>query len=94
MRTIALEEHYAAQVLLDARAKNAPLDLDSLTSAASGRRLHIDTALYVVRIILGGVFDCVPCLQLVLRYLGETLPFMLPRFETSGCREQVSEGRS
>jgi predicted TIM-barrel fold metal-dependent hydrolase len=40
---------------------------------------HIETAIHVLRIILGGVFDRYPDLQLVIGHLGETLPFMLPR---------------
>ncbi len=42
---------------------------------------HVDTALHVLRLILGGAFDRYPRLQLVVGHLGETLPFMLPRFD-------------
>jgi len=42
---------------------------------------HIETAIHVIRLILGGVFDRFPKLQIVIGHLGETLPFMLPRFE-------------
>ena len=36
MRTIALEEHYATQTLLNARAKNAPLDLSQFDLSGMG----------------------------------------------------------
>jgi uncharacterized protein len=48
-----------------------------LATAAWG--WHIETATHVLRIILSGVFDRYPRLQLVIGHLGEALPFMLPR---------------
>jgi predicted TIM-barrel fold metal-dependent hydrolase len=42
---------------------------------------HIETATHVLRIILAGVFDRYPRLQLIVGHLGETLPFMLARFD-------------
>jgi predicted TIM-barrel fold metal-dependent hydrolase len=42
---------------------------------------HIETAIHVIRLILGGAFDRYPSLQLVIGHLGETLPFMLPRID-------------
>ena len=42
---------------------------------------HIETALHVIRIILGGTFDRYPRLQLLVGHLGETLPFMLQRLD-------------
>jgi hypothetical protein len=40
---------------------------------------HIETAVHLIRVILGGVFDRYPKLQIVVGHLGEALPFMLPR---------------
>jgi predicted TIM-barrel fold metal-dependent hydrolase len=40
---------------------------------------HIETAVHLIRIILGGVFDRYPKLQVVIGHLGEGIPFMLPR---------------
>jgi predicted TIM-barrel fold metal-dependent hydrolase len=40
---------------------------------------HIETAVHLIRMILGGVFDKFPRLQVVIGHLGEGLPFMLPR---------------
>jgi predicted TIM-barrel fold metal-dependent hydrolase len=50
--------------------------------AASGWGWHIETAVHIVRIILGGVFDAFPKLQFVIGHLGEALPFMLPRLDS------------
>ena len=40
---------------------------------------HIETAVHLIRMILGGVFDRHPKLQVVIGHLGEGIPFMLPR---------------
>ena len=42
---------------------------------------HIETAVHVIRLILGGTFDRFPKLQIVVGHLGEGLPFMLPRLD-------------
>ena len=42
---------------------------------------HIETAVHVIRLILGGVFDQYPKLQIVIGHMGETLPFMLQRMD-------------
>lgn len=44
---------------------------------------HIETAIHVVRLILGGVFDRYPNLQLIIGHMGETLPSMLQRMDRS-----------
>jgi len=49
--------------------------------ANAGFGWHIETALHAVRIILGGVLDRFPRLQLILGHLGETLPFMIQRLD-------------
>src|ERR1700739_2263924 len=38
---------------------------------------HIETAVHVIRLIVGGAFDRFPKLQVVVGHLGEGLPFML-----------------
>ncbi len=40
-----------------------------------------DTSLHAVRMIMGGVFDAFPTLQIVLGHLGEALPFWLGRLD-------------
>jgi len=47
--------------------------------AGSGWGWHIETAVHLIRMILGGVFDRYPRLQVVIGHLGEGVPFMLPR---------------
>jgi predicted TIM-barrel fold metal-dependent hydrolase len=49
--------------------------------SASGWGWHIETAVHVIRLILGGVFDRYPKLQVVVGHLGEGLPFMQPRLD-------------
>jgi len=47
--------------------------------AGGGWGWHIETAVHLIRMILGGVFDRHPKLQVVIGHLGEGIPFMLPR---------------
>ena len=47
--------------------------------AGAGWGWHIETAVHLIRMILGGVFDRYPKLQVVIGHLGEGIPFMLPR---------------
>ena len=49
--------------------------------ARAGWGWHIETATHVLRIILGGVFDRFPRLQLIVGHMGEALPVMLPRLD-------------
>jgi predicted TIM-barrel fold metal-dependent hydrolase len=56
---------------------------DDVTFALStvGWGWHIDTATHVLRLILGGVFDRYPGLQVIIGHMGEGTSFMLPRFD-------------
>jgi hypothetical protein len=49
--------------------------------AGPGWGWHIETALHVLRMILGGVFDAHPALQIVVGHMGESLPSMLQRVD-------------
>jgi predicted TIM-barrel fold metal-dependent hydrolase len=49
--------------------------------ANAGWGWHIETAIHVLRLILGGVFDRHPKLQIIIGHMGETLPFMLSRVD-------------
>ena len=40
---------------------------------------HIGTRVHVLRLVLGGVFDRYPKLEIVIGHLGEGIPFMLQR---------------
>ncbi len=42
---------------------------------------HIEAAVHVLRLVLAGVFDRCPRLQLIMGHLGEALPFMLDRLD-------------
>jgi hypothetical protein len=49
--------------------------------ANAGWGWHIETAIHVLRLILGGVFDRYPKLQIIIGHMGEGLPFMLSRVD-------------
>ncbi len=49
--------------------------------ANAGWGWHIETAVHVLRMILGGVFDRYPALQLLVGHMGEALPFMQSRMD-------------
>ncbi len=49
--------------------------------AMAGWGWHIEAAVHVLRMVLGGVFDRHAGLQLIMGHLGETLPFMLERLD-------------
>lgn len=51
------------------------------TFARAGWGWHIDTGIHAIRLILGGVFDQFPKLQLIVGHMGEVLPYMLPRMD-------------
>lgn len=57
----------------------APIVTDLLAGGAWG--WHIETAIHVIRMVLGGVFDQFPKLQIVIGHMGETLPYMLQRLD-------------
>jgi uncharacterized protein len=63
--------------------------------AGPGWGWHIETALHVLRMILGGVFDAHPELQIVVGHMGETLPAMLQRVDVmapamTGLKKPIS----
>lgn len=59
---------------------NYSREVASLFSIA-GWGWHTETALHVMRVVLGGTLDAHPKLQLIIGHLGEALPFMMPRIE-------------
>jgi uncharacterized protein len=72
---------YPPQPVIDASYSGfAPAVVEAL--AGPGWGWHIETAIHVIRLILGGVFDRFPKLQVVIGHMGEGLPFMLPRLNT------------
>ncbi|MGB6535293.1 MAG: amidohydrolase family protein [Xanthobacteraceae bacterium] len=57
----------------------SPMLSEMLAGGAWG--WHIETAVHVIRMISGGVFDRFPRLQIVIGHMGEGLPFMFQRFD-------------
>jgi predicted TIM-barrel fold metal-dependent hydrolase len=53
----------------------------SHTLATSGWGWHTEAGLHALRIILAGVFDRFPGLQMILGHLGELIPFYLGRID-------------
>jgi uncharacterized protein len=51
--------------------------------SANGWGWHAETGLHVLRMVCGGVFDRHPNLQLVIGHMGEMLPFMLGRIDST-----------
>ncbi|HEX3866741.1 MAG TPA: amidohydrolase family protein [Gemmatimonadaceae bacterium] len=56
----------------------------SFMFANPGWGWHIETAVHVLRMVLGGVFDRHPRLQIVIGHMGEALPFMMSRVDVMG----------
>jgi predicted TIM-barrel fold metal-dependent hydrolase len=61
--------------------------------AGPGWGWHIETAVHLIRMILGGVFDRYPKLQIVVGHLGEGIPFMLPRLHKNFPKELTKLAR-
>ncbi len=68
------------QPVIDASYGGFPQPVASLL-AGPAWGWHVETAVHVIRMILGGVFDRFPKLQIVIGHMGEVLPFMLPRLD-------------
>ncbi|MGI5229371.1 amidohydrolase family protein [Actinoallomurus sp. CA-142502] len=49
--------------------------------ATGGYGWHYETSLHALRLIIGGVFDRLPELKVILGHLGEGVPFHLPRID-------------
>ena len=61
--------------------------------ASAGWGWHIETAVHLIRMVLGGVFDRYPKLQVVVGHLGEGIPFMLPRLQKNFPMEMTKLAR-
>lgn len=61
--------------------------------AGPGWGWHIETAVHLIRMVLGGVFDRYPKLQIVVGHLGEGIPFMLPRLHKNFPKELTKLAR-
>jgi uncharacterized protein len=62
----------------DAYFSGLPTDIaDSLATSAWG--WHVETGLHSLRLVVAGVFDRFPKLQIIIGHMGENLPFSLAR---------------
>jgi uncharacterized protein len=61
--------------------------------STAGWGWHIETATHVLRMILGGVFDRHPKLQIIIEHMGEGLPFMLARLDRTLAPSLTKLGR-
>jgi predicted TIM-barrel fold metal-dependent hydrolase len=59
---------------------------ETVMLAGPGWGWHIETAVHVLRMMVRGVFDRFPKLQVVVGHMGEGLPFMMPRLDAVGSR--------
>ena len=57
--------------------------------AGAGWGWHIETAVHVIRLIISGAFDKYPKLQIIIGHLGEGLPFMLERMDSTMSPERT-----
>lgn len=53
----------------------------SFMLAAGAWGWHVETGLHALRLILAGVFDRFPALQMIIGHMGEVIPFMLTRID-------------
>jgi uncharacterized protein len=53
----------------------------SLALATAGWGWHSEVGIHALRLILSGVFDRLPSLQIIIGHMGEMLPFMLARIQ-------------
>ncbi|MCB1493531.1 MAG: amidohydrolase [Rhodobiaceae bacterium] len=61
----------------------APYDKSHPTLVGPGWGFGMETGVHAVRLMLSGVFDRHPDLQIILGHMGEAIPFLLPRLEES-----------
>ncbi|RAL15393.1 uncharacterized protein BO97DRAFT_440806 [Aspergillus homomorphus CBS 101889] len=61
-------------------------DSVALALSAYGWAWHTETALHILRLYAGGVFDRYPKLKIVIGHMGEMLPFQLDRVFTVSAR--------
>ena len=64
------------------------------TLATAGWGYTVETATQAIRLVLSGVFDAHPGLQVVLGHMGEGLPFLLWRIDQALSRKENVAARS
>jgi predicted TIM-barrel fold metal-dependent hydrolase len=75
---VYLHPHRPPQPVVDTSYSGfSPVVSEMLATGAWG--WHVETGLHALRLILGGVFDRFPKLQIILGHMGEALPSMIWR---------------
>ena len=84
------------KVVMDAYFRDLPGQLGFMLSTA-GWGWHVETGLHALRLIITGLFDRFPKLNIIIGHMGENIPFSLARSEmafargASSLRRKVSE---
>jgi predicted TIM-barrel fold metal-dependent hydrolase len=69
----------------------------SAAFSSAGYGWHVDTGVHALHLILSGVFDRYPELQVILGHWGELIPFYLPRLDdrmpppVTGLKRRISD---
>jgi predicted TIM-barrel fold metal-dependent hydrolase len=69
------------QAVQDAYYSGLPQGFGQMLSIA-GWGWHVETGLHVLRLIVSGLFDRLPDLQIIIGHMGENLPFSLARADS------------
>ena len=69
------------QAVRDAYYSGLPEGFGEMLSIA-GWGWHVETGLHVLRLIVSGLFDRLPQLQIIIGHMGENLPFSVARAES------------
>ncbi len=91
---IYIHPNLPVKAVNDAYFNNLPGSLGFMLSIA-GWGWHSETAIHLLRMILGGTFDKHPNLKIIIGHMGEMLPMMMARidhiYKDSGLQRAVSE---
>lgn len=88
---IYMHPGYPHPAVIDAYYKDYLGDYPTLASAGWG--YTVETATQGIRLVLSGVFDAHPGLQIILGHMGEALPFLLWRIDQALSRKENTRGR-
>ncbi len=83
---------YPHPAVIEAYYKDYLGDFPTLASAGWG--YTVETATQGIRLVLSGVFDAHPGVQIILGHMGEALPFLLWRIDQALSRKENARKRS
>lgn len=89
---IYLHPGYPHPQVVDVYYKDYLDDFPALATAGWG--YTVETATQAIRMVLSGVFDAHPKLQMILGHMGEALPFLLWRINQALSRVENTQSRS